>query len=218
MTDPITSPLHRDEFPGVDQDGALHGATAVDRLLNSTPPGPDWNGGAPTNPWAAADLAVEQADQRTKDAALRRLLALHMYDVTNVHPQVSMRNVRPGDIVGVSDVPRRVLERTGLGDHNTTVTISVIPEHADRETTTPGLVAYDGDVHLSLLHRISQTQGQKLFTEIVDAHQNADSAYRRGLERAFLLMTGEDAETLHEQVQEALQARHEEQIGAEELY
>lgn len=212
-----TNPLHRDEFDGVDEQGRIHGGTAVDRLLNATQTGPDWNHGNPVNFWNEADRVVEQADQDVKDAALRRLLALHMYDLTDKHPQAAMRNLRVGDVVEMSGRDHHVFEKVGDGQGGKTVQIRTVYDGEDPRGAEPRLFAYDGDVHVALKHRVSVERGRELFTAIVDASQSGDSTYT-GLFQAFLMMTGADEDELHDQVQEALQARHEEQIAAEEGY
>ena len=214
-----TSPLHRDEPEGVDSQGRLHGASAVRRLLNATPVGPDWNHGAPVNFWTAAADAVAQADQETKDAALRDLLALHMFGLTATDPTVAVRNVKEGDVVELHGMTSTVTQKLGDGKNGHAVNLHVTS--GDRDDDTGRLFAYDVDVRIPLKHRVSAEMGQRLFALIVDHAQHArddqeSRSYRGGLEEAFLLLTDENPERLQEEIQEALQIRHEEQISAEE--
>lgn len=218
------NPLHREgNFDGEDSRGRLHGADAVQRLLNSTETGPDWNDGAPANFWDAADEVVEQADglHELKDAALRHLLALHMFNLVDEHPKVAMRNVREGDIVELGGAIRKVVEKVGDGKRGHSVSLQAVLQHAPGVESS-GVFRNGGDVRIGLLHRMSSEMGRRLFTEIVDQRQDAHKdertrAYCLGMERAFLMLTGDDPEVLEEAIQQALQVRHEEQIAAEEL-
>jgi len=218
---PTTSPLHRDEPGGADPQGRMHGASAVRRLLNATPVGPPWNHGAPENLWTAADDAVAQADQETKDAALRHLFALHMHELTAAYPTVAMRNVKSGDVVTLHGADHTVVEKTGDGQRGHVVNLQVVFSPA-RGVDHSKVFAYEGDVRIPLKHRVSAEMGQRLFTEILDASHSCQSedrgGYVRGLEKAFCMLTGESEDVLYDQIQEALQARHEEQIAAEEGY
>lgn len=216
-----TSPLHRNDTEGADDKGRLHGAHAVQRLLNSIPAGPDWNDGHPVNAWDAADDAVATADQETKDAALRRLLALHIFDLKSEHPQVAMRNIRVGDVVQMAGIACRVVDKDGDGKNGHTVGITTRTVNDVEQT-----FRYSGDMHVTLLGRVSDVHANQLFQEIVNElslARHADpevSAYVRGLSKAFCMLTGESREVLDEQVyeatQDARQARHDEWLDSAE--
>lgn len=215
-----TSPLHRDEPEGVDSQDRLHGASAVHRLLNATPVGPDWNHGAPENFWTAADDAVAQADQETKDAALRHLLALHMHELTAADPTVATRNVRVGDVVTLHGADHTVVEKIGDGKNGHTVNLQVVFSPV-RGVDHSKVFANDGDVRIPLKHRVSAEMGERLFTEVLDAVQAEERNWQRrlyteGLKRAFCMLTGVDGELLYDMIHQTLQVRHEEQIAAEE--
>lgn len=216
-----TSPLHRDEPEGRDDRGRLHGTSAVQRLLNATPVGPKWNRYRPENIWTAADEVVERAGDETVRAALRRLLALHMFDLTTNRPKVAMRNVRVGDVVELGGVARTVVERHGDGQRGKTVQVQAVLQHAPGVEAS-GVFANGGDVQVPLLHRMSQEMEQRLFAEMVAYTEMAYTgdpqarkehlALRGGLEKAYLMLTGADPERLYEEIQEAVQARAEQRI------
>ncbi|MEW9530706.1 hypothetical protein [Microbispora sp. NPDC049125] len=137
------------ETEGRDDKGRLHGSAAVARLLKYSPPGPNWNAGFPVNPWEMADVAVEAADDETVRAALRRLLALHMFALQEDHPMVAMRNLELGDLVqlhGLNYVIDDISDKT-----RPTITIQVhlshLPGHSD-------CFANDRDVEIPLIARL----------------------------------------------------------------
>lgn len=93
---------------GVDDKGRIHGSDAIDLLLASIPPGPAWNKGQPVNNWDAADDAVENADDATVRAALRRLLALNMFALQDENPRCAARNLKIGDKITYDGIPAYV--------------------------------------------------------------------------------------------------------------
>jgi hypothetical protein len=96
---------------------------------------------------------VEGAEQDVKDAALRRLLALHALQLADTEPSVAMRNVRAGDYVrlhGTRCYVRQVIDGAPSGSPERSITLKVNYHGPDGAATT---FAYAADVRIPLLAR-----------------------------------------------------------------
>jgi len=89
---------------GIDSKGRLHGAPALELLLKDALSAPEGKTpGGYFNNWDGADAAIKRAEPEVKDAALRYLLGVRMFELEASGPQIAVRNIKIGDVIRSSE-------------------------------------------------------------------------------------------------------------------
>lgn len=132
---------------GRDYQGRPYGGAALRLLLDAAR-----ENGFGTDPyvnlWDVADTVAENADPEVVLHAARYLLGLHLFRLEGKHPQVAMRNIKPGMVVNVGGVPHIVDEVVNGGKP----TISLKGRMQHRQWDEPRIFcAYDRDIELDYL-------------------------------------------------------------------
>ena len=117
---------------------------AIERLLDLA------EGTEHPNPHDAAALATEMVTEAEARSALRKLLALHMFNLADEDPQVAMRNVRIGDVVSVHGF--NVTVQAIRNREKATITI-IGRLYGSEDTDKERTFAYDRDVRIPLKRR-----------------------------------------------------------------
>lgn len=134
---------------GVTLAGKLHHAPAIDLLVKAARVHPDGKTpGGFFNHWDGAEGAVREADPEVAHAALRGLLALHLFNLDDDEPSVAMRNVRVGDVVRLHGTPREVRDI-----HKTDHPESAITRLVQWGQGCADTFIYDRNVRIPLVYR-----------------------------------------------------------------